>query len=55
MCAGDSRGADVTWRRLIFWIVYLVTWVPLFILFVLGYFAEGVIKHMNRLERWSEE
>jgi cytochrome c oxidase subunit IV len=43
----------MTWRRALYLTVYVVTWVPLFLLFVCAYLSEGFVVQMERFDRWS--
>lgn len=47
--------AAINWRRIVFWIVRVVAFVPLFVMFVCGFLAEGLQLQIERLDEWSRE
>jgi len=43
----------MTWRRALYLTVYVMTWVPLFVVMVIAYSAEAFVQAMERFEHWS--
>jgi hypothetical protein len=43
----------VSWRRAAYWFVFVVTFVPLFVMLVLGYTADALVRRIEQLEAWS--
>jgi hypothetical protein len=45
----------VSWRRVIFHAVWIVTFLPLWLMFVIGFTAEALMQAIERLDDWSRD